>query len=89
MNEDDTPRVDCLINESTSRREVHKEVGVVHVFYSNPHMGKSRLRVLRRDLILTYWKDMCDMMFRDGASGTGGIDANPSRKYVTQNYFSG
>jgi hypothetical protein len=54
MNEDDTPRVDCLINELTSRREVYKEVGVVYVFYGDPHMGKSRFRVFRRDLILTY-----------------------------------
>ena len=89
MNEDDTPRVDCLINELTSRREVYKEVGVVYVFYGDPHMGKSRFRVFRRDLILTYWKDMCDMVLRDGASGTGGIDANSSGKYATQNYLSG
>ena len=37
-------------------------------------MVESRLRVFCRDLILTYGKDMCDMMFRNGAGGTGGVD---------------
>jgi hypothetical protein len=54
MDEDDTPRLDCLINELASRREVYKEVGGAYVFYANPHMGESRLRVFRRDLIPTY-----------------------------------
>lgn len=54
VDEDDTPRVDCLINEFASQREVYQEVGVVYVFYGDPHMGESRLRVFGRDLILTY-----------------------------------